>query len=440
MQKQLAGGLILRTLSEGCTGDREQLPDFYRRINGEGDPEEVAESLVYWTHDLMDKHPTTSLDDIFVVVDPAHSERIVSATLLIPQRWRYEEIPIEVGRPELVATDAEYRGRGLVRTLFEAVHERSAALGHQLQVVTGIPHFYRQFGYTMAVDLGSHAAFALATLDDSAPEQKPSYILRPATVADVADISKWHDYMARERLLTEDRSPDQWRYVIAGNDPRSDNARAYLCIVGADGGSVGYIELANNLNYEHVLYCVAYVIGEQSSYLATFDDVMRGVKQWAQARFGKCPTMIAFSPGCHSSVNALIRHKIGGIVRDQAYKWYLRVPDPVAFLRHIRPVLERRLEGSGANRYTGEFRIGFYDLTGVALTFDQGRIVEIAPVKGKDGYDLSCPWHLFWNIVFGDQNVGEMSAVLPEVRASSKGDVLSAALFPKKLSWLEGLA
>src|SRR4029079_2985706 len=102
------------------------------------------------------------------------------------------------------------------------------------------------------------------------------------------------------------------------------------------------------------------------------------------------------------SLNALIWRKMGGGVRNQIYKWYVRVPDPIAFLRHIQPVLERRLEGSGANRYTGELRIGFYDLTGICLTFNQGRIVDITAVKGNDGYDLSCPWHFFWNIVFGD--------------------------------------
>jgi hypothetical protein len=140
-------------------------------------------------------------------------------------------------------------------------------------------------------------------------------------------------------------------------------------------------------------------------------------------------------------LSTLVERSFGGFVRRQSYKWYLRVPDPIAFLRHIQPVLERRLEGSGANRYTGEFRIGFYDLTGIVLKFEDGRIVEIAPMRGKDGYDVSFPWHLFWNVVFGDQSVEEIQAILPEVHArGGKGAVLINALFPKKKSWLEGLA
>lgn len=440
MQRQLANGLILRTLSEGFAGDREQLPQFYAAINGEGDSEEVAQSLAIWTQDLINDHPQTSHDDIFVVVDPAHNDRIVSATLLIPQTWRYEDIPIAVGRPELVGTHPEYRGRGLVRTLFEAVHERSAALGHQLQAITGIPYFYRQFGYTMAVDLGGSASFPLQVLAEPAPEYIPRYTLRPAIVDDIADLSRWHNYMARERLLTEIRSPLQWRHELVGHNPKSDRARAYQIIVNGDGEGVGYLELVSNLNNRHILFCVAYVVGDQSSYLATFDDVMHGIRKWAQTRFGECPTLLVFAPGSHSSLDTLIGRKLGGVVRSHPYKWYLRVPDTIAFLRHIQPILERRLEGSGAHRYTGELKIGFYDLTGIALNFERGQIVEIAPTQGKDGYDISFPWHLFWNVVFGDQNIEEIHAILPEVSAGGKGSVLVNALFPKKKSWIEGLA
>ncbi len=36
---------------------------------------------------------------------------------------------------------------------FEEVHKWSAERGHKVQVITGIPYYYRQFGYEMALDL-----------------------------------------------------------------------------------------------------------------------------------------------------------------------------------------------------------------------------------------------------------------------------------------------
>ena len=141
MLKQLKDGLILRSLSEGYASDREQLPDFYASINTAGESDHVQDGIRHWTRDLMSGHPTTTPEDIFVAVDPTKDDMLVSATLLIPQTWRYENIDIAVGRPELVATHADYRSRGLVRVLFDAIHERSAALGHQMQAITGIPAF-----------------------------------------------------------------------------------------------------------------------------------------------------------------------------------------------------------------------------------------------------------------------------------------------------------
>ncbi|MCC6454874.1 MAG: GNAT family N-acetyltransferase [Caldilineaceae bacterium] len=438
MKRQLADGLILRTLSEGHAGDREQLPQFYADVNGEGDREEIKQGLVLWTQDLIERHPTTTLDDIFVVVDPAHNDRIVSATLLIPQTWRYEEIPLSVGRPELVGTLPEYRGRGLVRALFDAVHERSASLGHQLQSITGISYFYRQFGYTMTVDLDDHATIPLHALDDAAADYKPLFTLRKATVDDIADLSTWYDYLARERLLSEMRSPEQWRHVVAGNSPGSLQGRVYLIIENAEGVGVGYVALAEIVS-PHSLYCIAYVVGDQSSYLETFGDVIQGIKQWVLAAHGKLPALLYLDSSLHEALDWMITRTRGGNIRRQHYKWYLRVPEPIQFLQQIQPVLERRLEGSGAHRYTGELKVGFHNLKGMSLKFERGRITEIMSIQGKDGYDVRFPWNLFWNVVFGDQSNEEINALLPEVWPSSKGAVLLNTLFPKKKSWLEGL-
>src|SRR4030095_6565200 len=79
---------------------------------------------------------------------------IVSSMLLVSQSWAYGGVPIPVGQTELGGTRPEYRGRGLVRTQFEVLHEWSARRGELLQVIAGVPWFYRQFGYEMALPRG----------------------------------------------------------------------------------------------------------------------------------------------------------------------------------------------------------------------------------------------------------------------------------------------
>ena len=442
MRKQLADGLILRSLSEGYASDRERLPQFYADVNSEHDNELGKERTRILTRDLMQGHATTTLEDIFVVVDPAQDDRIASATLLIPQTWRYENIPIAVGRPEMVGTLPPYCGRGLVRELFAVIHERSAALGHQLQVITGIPYFYRQFGYAMAVDLGEqHASIPLHAVADAKPDYKPAFTLREATTDDIPDLIQWYDTMARERLLTELRSADEWRYEISGRNPDSGQCLTFLIITNAAGEGVGYVEVYTHLSArdKEVVSCTGYVVGEKASYLETFDDVIRGIKQWAQAKYGFCPALLMFAAGIHEALDTLVDRTTGGVVRGPDYFWLLRVPEMIPFLRHIQPVLDRRLEGSGANRYTGELKIGFYDLTGIRIQFERGRITAIEPITGKDGYDISFPWHMLWNVVFGHHSYDDLRAILPEVWANGKAAVLLDVLFPKQKSWLKGL-
>jgi len=440
MQKQLTNGLILRTLSEGHLSDRQQLPNLYADVNGESARDDEKAALRRWTEDLMHGHVTVTPDDIFVAVDPSKEDKLASATLLIPQTWRYEDVTISVGRPELVATYPEYRGQGLVRSLFEAVHERSAALGHQMQVITGIPYFYRQFGYTMAVDLAQHASIPLHVIADAAPDYQPAFTLRPATYDDIPNLTRWYDYHARGRLLTEQRSVDVWRYELSGRDAGNGHVMDYQIIVNAAGQGVGYLELfAYRWDLQNI-NCTGYVVGEESSYLETFDDVMRGIKQWALNRFGCVPTLISFGSGLHEALDTLIDRTQGGLIRRREYMWYVRVPEMIPFLHHIQPVLERRLEHSGANCYSGEFKIGFYDLTGINIKFEQGKIIGIETMRGKDGYDISFPWELFWNVVFGQHTYDELRYILPEVWASAKAAVLLDALFPKKKSWLKGLS
>ncbi|MBZ0290825.1 MAG: hypothetical protein K8I30_24575, partial [Anaerolineae bacterium] len=258
---------------------------------------------------------------------------------------------------------------------------------------------------------------------------------------DIPDLAAWYDHMARERLLTELRSVDEWRYEILGRNPASGEKMAYEIIVNAAGEGVGYLELFGNLpsGENPSIECTAYVVGDQSSYLETFDDVMRGIKQWAVDRYGDCPAMVMFGAGIHDSLDRLVDRTRGGYINRREYMWYLRVPDPIQFFWQIQPVLERRLEGSGAHCYTGELKIGFYDLTGLSLKFEQGCLTDILPVSGKDGYDISFPWHLLWNVVFGHHNYDDIRAILPEVWTTGKGAVLLDALFPKKKSWLKGL-
>src|SRR5512147_916394 len=142
--RDLGNGLILRCASKD---DAEALADFNGHIHSEDGWDRPDKRVAAWTHDLLSlPHPTLSPED-FTVVEETATKRIVSSLNLIPQTWSYEGIEFKVGRPELVGTLPEFRNRGLVRAQFEEIHKWCEERGYLVQAITGIPYYYRQFGY-----------------------------------------------------------------------------------------------------------------------------------------------------------------------------------------------------------------------------------------------------------------------------------------------------
>ncbi len=147
--RDLGGGLILRRATRRDAG---ALAAFNSDVLCEPGSDDRPEEMAAWTRDLMSgDHPTFKPSD-FTVVEDTNTGAIASAMCLIPQTWSYEGVRLGVGLPELVGTKPEYRRRGLVRAQFDLIHEWSARRNHSLQAIGGIPNFYRQFGYEMALE------------------------------------------------------------------------------------------------------------------------------------------------------------------------------------------------------------------------------------------------------------------------------------------------
>lgn len=443
MRQELTGNLILRSLSEGFERDQRGLPDFYARVFGEmGDKD--APAIGIWAGDLVrGDHPSVTLDDIWVVADPAHDDKIVSALLLIPQTWYYEDVPLPVGRVEIVATDRDYRQRGLIRALMGAAHRRSEAYGHIMQGITGIGHYYRRFGYGMAIDLGIRSILPFSAVPNLKDDESPKYSLRPAVESDAPRLAAWDQYHMRQFGLSHPRLEAFWRYEFT----RTPGALFYMrpqIITRVDGQEVGYVGMRAGA-YDAWFACNNYVIGPESSYLDTFDDVMRGLKTLAGEVYAQHPEVeshnILFDGGAPEAVDTLVRKTFAGQTRKTLYAWYVRVADMPRFMRTIAPALERRLSESGAHRFTGALKIAFYDLTGITLYFDDGRLIEaLAGEMNPDDADAAFPYHAFLSVVLGHRTADEIGYILPETFTTRKGAVLLEILFPLRRAWVFPMA
>ncbi len=182
LRRELGDGLILRSARYD---DGAELVDFNATMHADaGLP---GSTLAEWTRDLFETpHPTFRIERDVTVVEDTASGRIVSALFLIPQVWSYAGVPLKAGQPELIATHPDYRRRGLVRAQFEVIHDWSRAGGQLWQFIAGIAWYYRQFGYTYAVDLPPRPILWLG----EAPSPSTEFSLRTATHNDVAFLAE----------------------------------------------------------------------------------------------------------------------------------------------------------------------------------------------------------------------------------------------------------
>jgi len=431
--RDLGAGLILRRSS---SADADALADFCARIHSDDGYDQPDLYIAAWTRDLLTRpHPTFKPDD-FTVVEETATGRIVSALNLISQTWSYEGIRFGVGRPELVGTLPEFRNRGLVRLQFDEIHQWSAERGEIVQAITGIPFYYRQFGYEMAVDLDGRRFGYEAQVPKLKEGEAESYHVCIAQESDLPFIAKTYEEIRKRNMLVCERTPELFRYDLSRQD--IDHAFVVTRIIEDQKGEpVGYLKHLSFVS-NGSLTAVFYELKAGISWLDVTPSVVRYLWQTGQEfakREGKTCTTFGFAVGEQHPVYDAIKDRLP-TVRD-SYAWYIRVPDLPGFLNHIKPVLEKRLADSVAVGYSREIKISFYR-TGLRLVIEGGRITAIEPWKPNlhpDEGNIAFPNLTFLQMVFGYRSYEELHYAFPDCWCDDEdARVLLTTLFPKKTS------
>ncbi len=432
----LGDGLLLRwALPE----DAENLGAFNVMIHTDT-PGEPEEWLADWTADLMNgRHPTTSASDFTIVVDQQAGGKIVSTLNLISQTWTYDGIPFPVGRIELVGTDPAYRRRGLIRRQMDVIHQKSAARGELVQAITGVPWYYRQFGYEMAINLEGGRLFIWARPGNDKPQDQENYCLRPAVQSDIPDLQELYEQNAAGSLIMHQRSREIWAYELSVAHREMPVVRKVFMVEDNAGKVVAYAEFSVQ---ENTLIVPEISVRKGHSWRAITLFLVRELRKRAVAlnKERKKPiTAINFRLGeSHPVYEAL------GSQLEKApnpYNWYIRVPDLPRFLRHITPVLERRLANGVMAGHNGTLRLNFY-CSSLTLTFQDGRLTELGSYEPKDVEDADAlfPDLTFLQLLFGHRSYDELDYARADCYANdAETAVLLRSLFPRRPSAINPL-
>jgi hypothetical protein len=430
--RDLGKGLLMRRATRE---DADALSEFNANIHG-GDDDAERRGASAWTRDLLTRPHATFQPGDFTIVEEASTGQIVSSLCLIPQTWSYEGIEFGVGRPEMVGTLPEFRGRGLIRTQFDEVHKWCVERGLMVQAITGIRYYYRQFGYEYALDLNRwHMGTIVPKLKDGEQEK---YSIRPAEESDIPFLMSTYEYGTSRGLIRVKWTAAHWHNNLYELSEDNFHRLEYRIIERAGSREpVGYFAQASTLGTSGVR-AFHYELAPGISWLEVTPCVIRSLWMAGQ-EFGlrenrPCTTFSFLLGAEHPVYDVLGNLAVNG---GQPYSWYLRVPDLMGFLNHIKPVLEKRLAGSIACGHSGEYMIGMYP-NGIRLTLEDGRI-HFDPWKPENADDGNAgfPELTFLQILFGYRSMDELKYAFPDSWWSDAGTrIVLNALFPKKSSTL----
>jgi hypothetical protein len=440
-RRELGDGLVARwSTAADLPGVQHVYSTVFR--DGADDPPNVL--AAHWAADMMSgRHPLIGPGD-FALVEDTRTGTIVAATCLLWQVWDYEGIAFQVGRPEAVANEGAYRERGLIRAAFELLHARSAAQGQLAQAITGIPYYYRQFGYEYALDLGGGRSVFLEAIPALEEGRAEPYVLRDATAADIPRVLALYDRERARGLVSAQLPAEYLRWTMEGQDVESGEGWRTQLIAPADGGEpVGYL-LMRRRRWGRAAGVPAIGFEPGVPLQAALPSVLRALAPQARATLGWGPKVqpanqLLFQLGREHPVYQALDAKLIATY-DPPYAWYVRVPDLPGFIRHVQPVLERRLAGSVAAGFSGELRLDFYR-GGLRLAFEQGRLAAAEPwnvraqqwgPRPNGGF----PPLVFLQLLFGHRSLAELRHAFPDVWAGEDARPVLEALFPARPSWV----
>ena len=362
---------------------------------------------------------------------PGPRPRIVAASGLLAHEMVLDGVAFPAGQVEYVVTDPAFRRRGLVRGQFAWHHRRADERGDLALFITGIPYLYRRFGYGYGIDYPTIRVPGPSIIESRAG---PELTVRTATDDDLPAIRRLdstrsssglrvrRDDAAWQVITTICRANDfEQSWVLSRVDPEStietvvgwfrtqrkpEHDRCYLAAAAIDAGEPASSTLA-------MIRHAGTVAGDDTLVVWDIPDTAYGGHLVELGDRGELGQPMNLDHGI-----------------------YVRVPDPVALLDHLRPLLSSRLTGTRYADRDGRLVLSLYD-SGVALDLVGGQVATVRAVPGVEdpfavgGVGIAPDW--FGALVFGRLGAIGLESRADDVTLGRRRGLMEV-LFPRRPS------
>ncbi len=329
-----------------------------------------------------------------------------------------------------------------MRAQFEVIHARSAARGEMVQAITGIPWYYRMFGYEMTVDLDVHRQYRLSRTPEKKKAEEELFQIRPASTADIPFIQPLYEAQQSQSMISRVRDETLWRYEMETAHRESVYSRQMYVIETVPAQDSEKSTTAKPVAYvEYKRFFQTFSVREMRvipgcSWRAVGLFLLRYFQREGDRLSETLPKpveSVTFHLGDgHPLFEALPRE----LKQNRSgYAWYIRVPDLPGFIQHIKPVLEMRLAHSVMAGHTGTIRLNIYT-SNMTLVFEEGKLKAVGTFTPKrlGGGDAAFPDLTFLQLLFGYRSFAELDYAFADCYANDETAVLLPILFPKRYS------
>lgn len=438
----LGDGLILR---RGLDSDADALVALNAKVHARPESAGPDALIAAWTRDLIHCPPPNFNVNDFLVVQDLHSGAIISSSCLIPQTWSYGGEHFGVGRVELVGTHPDFRQRGLVRRQFEVLHAWSRPRGDLVQVINGIPWYYRQFGYEYALEYGGGRRVTRIEFRRLATDGADLYRVRPARPADVPKLIQIDTHARRRYLVSCVRDKATWEYELRDRSDRSGRRSLVDVVEDTAGAVAGYVAHAGRLRHGW-LRVDAIELARDVPWVDATTSVLRHIAKIGSSCEGHSESEsfdgVNLELGAeHPAYQSLSRLRASKQPSQfSAYVipprvWYVRVPDIPEFVHRIAPVIQDRIAESSEAGLTEKLHLSFYR-EGLELEFRRGRLTHaMSWLPMLDHVDVSFFSLTFLQLLFGYRSIDELSYAFPDCFArDARASALIRIILPKQPS------
>ncbi|WP_328471967.1 GNAT family N-acetyltransferase [Actinoplanes sp. NBC_00393] len=382
--------------------------------------------IAAWVEDLMEGHPSVTPADFLVAEDTA-TGRPVASLVSLRQDWFLDGVRLPAVQTELVGTAPEHRGNRLTERLFAALHERYPTADVPIQMIEGIPYFYRRFGYEYAMANDGAPTVPASALPTTGPATAPpqtgplptrpattppqtgSLTMRSATAADAEDLAAIDKEIADGPALVCPRDAAVWRYEIAGRRPEDILRRSVALLL--DGTDVrGYVVHGSRLSTGGLLTVFAAACPDPADWPHAATTMYAHLNHTGHGfEAGQPFTAVRLLLGPE---HPLAQFGPPGIAARPS-GWYIRHTDPADLLTRLQPLLRKRWHG--LRWPEPDLTINTYGRA-ARLSFTDGELSTVTAVRSPAGPDdhAHIPPGALLQLALGHRTIPEVLDTWPD--------------------------